>query len=597
MRNNNIKKLLYIILILLLASPAFGATYYVDADAADDTGTGLVGDPWKTINKVNSVNFANDDIIQFERSDTFNDETLTLDATSATRSGIIVQAYGAGDKPRIDGNSIQPIYINHALVNLTLKDLDVSGSNFVMSSDSSIVKIENVNGLIIDGVDRNGWTGTNGTYSRSNAIGLSRVAGDIEIKNCTLQNGMKDTFANTLSAWGTSDCVGIILWYAGDAYVKTSGTVSIHDNIIHDFYSDCIHLGGVHTTTNIYDNELYNFGENGLDIKYSRYIDFYRNEVYQNDYGAAAGSSYYGPEGIVSGSSTDWSSTYRSQDNIIRENYIHTSPYTGIITPGINSTIRHNYFKNLGNGIVVKDGGAKIHNNLFYLTTGKPTVEPYASRWGYTYLSGIMVDEPAKSSGYIYNNSLYITSSDLNYGIGYRTDTDVSGIIIKNNIVQMTRNSASVYPLYVDNSAGDYPTVSNNAYYNANHSNRVYWKGTVYDSTEEAAFETASSSSDAIFTDPKYTTPATPDLTLQSDSPCIDVGANLGGDYDEGWNPTTSMPPVTVTTIDQDMRGDGWEIGAYVYDSDPVTGDPITITPPGGLTIVPDAGGAITITY
>jgi len=27
------KKLLYIILMLLLASPAFGATYYVDADA------------------------------------------------------------------------------------------------------------------------------------------------------------------------------------------------------------------------------------------------------------------------------------------------------------------------------------------------------------------------------------------------------------------------------------------------------------------------------------------------------------------------------------------------------------------------------------
>lgn len=56
------------------------------------------------------------------------------------------------------------------------------------------------------------------------------------------------------------------------------------------------------------------------------------------------------------------------------------------------------------------------------------------------------------------------------------------------------------------------------------------------------------------------------DFTLQSTSPCIDKGTNLGSPYDQGLNPA-SIWPSNVSMLDQDNFGSGWEIGAFVYDN------------------------------
>ncbi|MCK4829026.1 right-handed parallel beta-helix repeat-containing protein, partial [bacterium] len=550
--------------------------YYVDATNGNDDNNGLSDvTAWKTITKVNLVNFASGDIIKFKRGEIWTDATLTLDGTSRGRSDITVEDYGTGDKPRIDGNSVRPILINHALVDLTLKNIDISGSD----TSGTRCQINNVNGIVIDGIDYNGHTGSS-SYVRSSAMGVGRVDGDIEIKNCIIQNAMKDTFANTLAAWGSDDAAGLIMYYAGDENVKSSGTVSIHDNVIHDIYSDCLQLAGLNTTTNVYDNELYSFGENAIDMKHSKHIDFYRNTVYQNDYGAAGGSGWRGPSGIVSGGSTNWV-TFRASDNVVRENYIHTSKYTAIQTPGTNAIIKNNYIKNCFMGVSIANTGAKVYNNVFELTTGKPTVEPYASRWTGTTLSGIRVDQGAKTSGKIFNNTFYITSSDHLYGIGYHPDTDVSGIEIKNNIIYMTRNSSSVYPLYVQNVSGDYPTVSHNNFYGV-HSNRVYWKGTVYNDTEQADWQTAGHTG-SLFTDPLlnfFGNYPSPYFELQSGSPAIDAGIDVSlpfsgsapdiGAYEYGG--TTPQPQNIIDNGDPGTSSTGtWQVsggpGHYGTDS------------------------------
>ncbi|MCR4312386.1 MAG: hypothetical protein NUV56_03820, partial [Candidatus Uhrbacteria bacterium] len=64
--------------------------------------------------------------------------------------------------------------------------------------------------------------------------------------------------------------------------------------------------------------------------------------------------------------------------------------------------------------------------------------------------------------------------------------------------------------------------------------------------------------------DPSFTSAAGGDLTLQSSSPCIDVGSNLGVSYQSAVNPT-SVWPTSITTINQSLRGSGWEIGAYIH--------------------------------
>lgn len=54
------------------------------------------------------------------------------------------------------------------------------------------------------------------------------------------------------------------------------------------------------------------------------------------------------------------------------------------------------------------------------------------------------------------------------------------------------------------------------------------------------------------------------DFSLQSGSDAIDNGATLGAAYDAGINPDSSWPD-SVSTLDQDSYGSGWEIGAFVY--------------------------------
>lgn len=571
----------YICLTLIfLTNSGYSKSYYVK-NGGNDSADGLSDSTaWKTIGKLNRTSFSNNDIIQLKSGNTWTDTTLTLDSTSVGTNGIIIKAYGSGAKPRIDGNYIRPIRIDHALVNLTVKDLDISGSDYGGTTDHRC-SIQNVDGLTIDGVDYNGHTGSS-TYNRFNVLSISWVDGTVEIKNCTIQNVMKDTFANTLSTWGSNDAHGILLWYGNTGGgPKDEGTVSIHDNTITNVYSDSIQIAGVQIVSSIYNNTLIGFGENAVDLKHSRYIDVYQNEISQNNIGAGVDSGWYGPSGVAAGSSTAFVGIY-SQDNTIRENYFHTSEFAGVSIDGANWTVKNNYFKNLGLGVKLSATGAKVFNNLFNMATGTPTIEPYATRWVATFLSAIQVNAVSKSSGYIYNNTIYVSSSDHNYGIGYQTSASVSGIEIKNNVIQMTRSSSYVYPLYVQNASGAYPTVSNNVYYNANHSNRVYWKGAVYDNTELRAYESASGSLFCIFTDdPGLSNPEEGNLSISSAlSAIVDKGVYLP--LSELGLQNNSIWPNGVLTLNRNDYGYP-DIGAYEYCDNCETSQ---LQPPKGLKLI-----------
>ncbi len=544
-----------------LAGITEATTYFVKpaSEGGSDGYTGLSdAQAWATIGKVNLQNFANGDVICLKRGSTFTDATLTLDGISVGRSGIVVQDYGAGNKPWINGNSVQPININHALVNLTLKNIDVSGSD----TSGNRCLINNVNGIVIDGIDYDGHIGSS-SYIRSNAMAVSRVDGDIEIKNCTIQNVMKDTFANTYSAWLVNDAHGIIMYYAGDENVKSSGTVSIHDNDIHHIYSDCLQIAGMNTTVNIYDNNLHDFGENAIDMKHSKYIDFYRNTISHNDYGAANGSGFYGPTAVVSGASANWE-TFLPSDNIVRENYFNNSKYTAIQTPGTNAIIKNNYINNYFMGVRIGNGGAKVYGNVFNLSSGKPTVEPYATRWIATMLSGTRITKSVN----MYDNTFYMSSNDHLYGIAAQSSASANNIQLKNNIVQITRNDVSIYPLYIEDTdnTGNLPISEYNNFYGA-HSNRVRIEETpgswvTYNSTDQTAWRNAGHTG-ALFTNPNFTNPSAGDLTLKSTSSAIDKGADLGSPYNLGLNSASTWPN-NVSTLNQNDYGN-WEIGAYVH--------------------------------
>jgi parallel beta helix pectate lyase-like protein len=492
-------------LLTLLTNSAFSATYYVNSrcsNGGDGTSTDCDGgadDAWNEITDVNSKALSDGDTVKFKRGDTFDDAKLTLNSTLVGKSGITIEAYGSGNKPVFDGNAIIPIRIDHALLNLTIKDISIKG--FGTYGDRA--QFRNIHGLTIDGLDIDGRNST--IYFRNDGINIRSVDGDIEIKNCTIQYLMKNTFENTVASWEKLDCVGIIFWYPDSNGNKTSGTVSIHDNVIHDIYTDGIHLAGVRTHgdgtygTKIYNNTISRCGEGTIDLKHSRYVDVYNNDLSYNDYGVAGGAAgiYWGPALIESGlQATEFSLDAR--DNVIRNNYLHDSAYTGFASAGDNTLIYDNYFEDICNPINIQDPGVKVYDNEFLLSTGKPDDFDYGSRYIGTKLSAIRVDdEITKNSGYIYNNTIHITSSDLLYGIAYKHKNN-SGFVINNNVIHMTRNQASVFQIYSKSGSND-PVVTDNKLYGV-HTNRVYWEGAIYDSTDQAAW-IAAGHTGAVFGD------------------------------------------------------------------------------------------------
>jgi len=92
------KKLL-IGLFLILSIVANATTYYV-ANAGSDAATGLIGAPWQTLTKVNSVSFSAGDIVLFNRGDTFRGY-LYVPTSGNSSNRITFGAYGSGDLPII----------------------------------------------------------------------------------------------------------------------------------------------------------------------------------------------------------------------------------------------------------------------------------------------------------------------------------------------------------------------------------------------------------------------------------------------------------------------------------------------------------------
>lgn len=77
--------------------------------------------------------------------------------------------------------------------------------------------------------------------------------------------------------------------------------------------------------------------------------------------------------------------------------------------------------------------------------------------------------------------------------------------------------------------------------------------------------------------DPQFMNASATQFWLQSGSPAIDAGTNLGSPYNIALLPSSSWPN-SVLTGDQNAYGSGWEMGAFIYVP--------TITPPSNLQAV-----------
>lgn len=238
----------------------------------------------------------------------------------------------------------------------------------------------------------------------------------------------------------------------------------------------------------------------------------------------------------IDGSSTCKHTNWQLLDNTI------TASGAGIsIDEGENIFIKRNRFAGTGTGINTTSSGSfaqsvKIYNNYFYSAKG-------------------FLGSSTVTSGKLYHNSFYNSANCVEFA-----STSNSGWSVKNNIFYTTSAVAANYCLKVAGST-KFDKIDCNLYYHPNGATCVsfnatdrtlaIWKdGTTVDhSNESGQFGDESSiGGTAAANDPKYVTPGTGDLDLQSGSPAFDAGCAVSEVLDD---------------IAQSTRGSSVTIGAY----------------------------------
>ena len=194
------KKYLIIIVLFIFPSIGFGADYYVDVDATDDTGIGTQGDPWKYIPGQSSSTHAGDvsagDIIYCQRGDTWNEQVDVL-------NGITYDAYGAGDNPTLDLESVNNAkgFYGTSIATCTVKNFTVLGSGAGQSvrfegtsGDSGYgIRFENCQ------IENDSLAGDSDEFDCVSTDGSAQVW----LEECTLTNCREGSGSQAITAHGT----------------------------------------------------------------------------------------------------------------------------------------------------------------------------------------------------------------------------------------------------------------------------------------------------------------------------------------------------------------------------------------------------------
>ncbi len=114
-------------LLFGLAVAADGATYYVDATAGNDAARGTsVQSAWKTLARVNAIAFRPGDHVLFKAGATWTGQ-LVPKASGTTGDPIIIDRYGSGSRPKIDGQGrVEDVVRLYNVQNIEVRNIELT---------------------------------------------------------------------------------------------------------------------------------------------------------------------------------------------------------------------------------------------------------------------------------------------------------------------------------------------------------------------------------------------------------------------------------------------------------------------------------------
>jgi hypothetical protein len=113
--------------LLLLITPAFATTYYVDSNQGDDAGAGAALEtPWKTLAKVNATEFKPGDRVLFKAGCRWRGQ-LAPRSSGSEGSPIVFDRYGDGRRPHIDGaGQVQDAVRLYNVQHIEIRNLEIT---------------------------------------------------------------------------------------------------------------------------------------------------------------------------------------------------------------------------------------------------------------------------------------------------------------------------------------------------------------------------------------------------------------------------------------------------------------------------------------
>jgi len=565
------KRILFLI-ILLFPLLGYSTRFYVSNTGNDSNNGTSELTPWLTCNMVSfGHTFTEGDIISFKRGDVWK-ETLFVTKSGSAGNPIVINDYGTGAKPIITavdelanwktsaswsnvGNiwqitllpappEIKRIWLNGTEVKKALTAAVTATERFYYNTTTHV--------FYIYSATNPATTFTSITSGAVRQAAIYIYGSNILLSNIDFQGGSNTSVRISDGDYLTFD--GCNIGYQSDRCGIDANSTTAGTTVNNCEVNNCTLDAGAPT------NFFYNYEDQStLDcIRLSDGVDTWsiHNNTFK-DWGHGALMI----EGLTSG--------YVSSNVLFYNNYVScTNIYYGrgfgIVTNkgmGNGNKVYRNYFYDVTVNNQVGSTGCEVYYNIIDGNNRSSEVEAKPWQTG----GGIEISNPYTvdvSGTKIWNNTI-INTHDAGiilspYGAG---TYNVMGVDISNNIIyncgQSTRSSG--YSLYEYDQQLGANTFRNNIFYKSGTSNVIYYGHSATNTYPHTATTFNSENGNGgdvisgnIQVNPLFTT--SPNYNLQSSSPAINSGVNVGLTTDYDGNPIVGLP----------------DIGAYEYRVAPI---------------------------
>ncbi len=498
------------LLIILFASNLFATDYYVKNsgnDAADGTSDATA---WKTIAKVQSLKLLPGDKILLKRGGIWR-ENLQVSYSGAVDNPIIISAYGEGHKPIISGADLfDNTQWNYVTPNYYSLNLPVgSGKPLILVVDDIVYKrVNNKSELSKYKFYVDQSSSPNKIYLFSDEpLNNEKIEISVRVDGIRLVKSRFIKISNIEFRYNSFNGIRGLNAQANSNVIIDSCDFFGNGQAGVTFYN--------HYNNAIIQNCIARYNGNGFYANIADSISFINNIADSN-------FNFQPPWTVTDGHGIG---IYDSKDCLV-EYCIITQNYTNTgIDPAsdvCDAIFRYN---------IIGEPQGFSDNLLLGANTGA-TVRVY-----YNIIYGVQAIDAVATGGdvYIYNNTFYDLQLSGASQAGFLNDANYS---VTNNIFYSIKSNDGCL---VHNVSAINLTLDYNLYYHPN-TNIVQVGATKY--ADLAAWQAASGQdANSVEGDPLFTNP-TSDFSLQTGSPAINAGTDLGLTQDILNKPLTGMPDI-----------------------------------------------------